>query len=98
MMNKMLRIIQRRRGAYKVLFGIDNKGELSIAGKIVMADLAKFCRANQTVAQIAANGNIDPIATGIAEGRRQVFLRIAQFVHLSDADLVRLMDDNGTES
>lgn len=88
---------QRRRNAYRALFMAD--GELNGAAITVMADLRQFCRATSTPAVVSqGTGVIDPIATGIAIGRLEVWHRIAQNIHLSDEDLYRLVDQNqGTE-
>jgi hypothetical protein len=44
---------------------------------------------------------VDPIATGIVIGRLEVWHRIAQNLHLSDADLYKMMesqnDNQGTD-
>lgn len=66
----------------------------------VLSDLRKFCRATSTPAVMSqVTQSIDPIATGIAIGRLEVWHRITSNLHLSDADLYRLVDreENGTE-
>ena len=79
--------IFKRRGAYKAVFAP------GVATDIVLDDLRKFCRAVSTPAVVSQNtGMIDPIATGIAIGRFEVWQRIAQNVNMSDADLYRLME------
>lgn len=50
-------------------------------GDKVLSDLAKFCRANETTF------HSDPRIHAVAEGRREVWLRIAEHLHLSDEDL-----------
>lgn len=47
-------------------------------GQKVLRDLAKFCRANETCF------HTDARAHAVAEGRREVWLRIQQHLHLSD--------------
>lgn len=66
--------ISRRRNAYCKTF-------LSPAGEEVLSDLAKFCRATETCF------HTDPRAHAVAEGRREVFLRIQSHIQLSDPQL-----------
>jgi hypothetical protein len=89
-MNFLTKIIFRRRQAYRAVFG--QGGDLGKSTQIVLADLHAFCRAGQSTAvhsHIA--GKIDPLATMIAEGRREVWLRIIQHLNVSDADLHRIV-------
>lgn len=58
------------------------------AGKAVLADLKKFCHAITPTADIN-NTN----ATYIAEGRREVWLRIQAYLNLSDEDVYNLVED-----
>lgn len=50
----------------------------------VLADLAKFCYANQTTF------SPDPRVAAMLEGRRQVFLRITESLELTPEELFRL--------
>ena len=89
-MDAMRQRIFRKRMAYRALFNVDTP-----AAYIVMSDLRTFCRATSTPAIVSlTTQNIDPIATGIAIGRLEVWHRIAQNIHLSDADLYKLVDNN----
>lgn len=47
----------------------------------VLADLARFCRAAETTF------HADPRVHAVAEGRREVWLRIAKHLNLSDEQL-----------
>lgn len=67
----------RRRTAYVKTFS-------SPFGEEVLADLARFCRANQTTF------HADPRVHAVAEGRREVFLRIQQHLQLTDDQLWRI--------
>ena len=60
----------------------------SPCGKAVLADLKKFCHAVTPTADIN-NTN----ATYVAEGRREVFLRIQAHLNLSDEDVYNLVED-----
>lgn len=61
--------LKSRQTAYRLAFG-------SPAGQEVMRDLAKFCRANETCF------HPDPRVHAVAEGRREVWLRITNHFHL----------------
>lgn len=52
-------------------------------GAKVLADLAKFCRAQESTF------HADPRVHAVAEGRREVWLRIQQHLNLSEQDLWR---------
>lgn len=86
--------LTRRRRAYQQAFPIIN-GRFVGPAHAVMADLARFCEANGTPAKISPiTRTVDPIATGIAIGRREVFDRIKTMIHLEDYHLVNLREDN----
>lgn len=57
----------------------------------VLADLAKFCRAHESTF------NVDARAHAVAEGRREVWLRIQKNLHLTDEQIFALygVNDNG---
>jgi hypothetical protein len=67
----------RRRTAYVKTF-------INPMGEEVLRDLAKFCRAHATTF------HTDPRAHALAEGRREVWLRIQQHLNLTDDELWRL--------
>ena len=67
--------INRRRTAYVKTF-LDNA-----FGKEVLEDLARFCRANETAF------HADARAHAVAEGRREVWLRIQRHLQLTDEQL-----------
>lgn len=95
MFEKIRKAVMRRRGAYRELFRLGQP-----ATDIVLADLRHFCRATATPAMVSpVSGVVDPIATGIAIGRLEVWHRITQNIHLSDQDLYRLVEQpqDGTE-
>ena len=82
-MEKLLARILKRKYAYRRLFlGEDG---LNADGQIVLADLAKFCKANSSTAVVSpVSRTVDPIASALAEGRREVYLRIAAHLHLEE--------------
>lgn len=67
----------RRRHAYRLTF-------LSPPGEEVMRDLAKFCRANETT--FHSNDRVHCLA----EGRREVWLRIANHLRMPPDELWKL--------
>lgn len=88
--------IFRKRHAYRAVFAPD--GVPSPGGQIVLADLRRFCRASRSTSQVSlVTGCIDPLASAQAEGRREVFLRICNMLHMDDAKVYRLTDDGDTE-
>ena len=89
MMNKIRNIILKRRMAYRAVFDLN-----SAQTDIVLADLRKFCRATTTPAVLSQqSGMIDPVATGIAIGRLEVWHRITQHLHVSDNDLYQMVEN-----
>lgn len=71
-------ILSRRQAAYHKTFNSEH-------GKQVLADLIPFCRANTPTANIH---NVN--ATYLAEGRREVWLRIQSYLNLSDEDISKM--------
>lgn len=54
-------------------------------GRLALGDLAEFCGANDPA---PAEG--DQFKQGRAAGRRDVWLRIQQFLHLTDREIINL--------
>jgi hypothetical protein len=95
--NAMTRRIFRRRQAYRALF--QPGGQLSTAANIVLTDLRGFCRATVSTTVVSpSTGSVDPIASAQAEGRREVWLRITQHLHISDEDLYGLVERRDDET
>jgi len=67
--------LEQRQRAYKLCFG-------SPAGKEVLADLMKFCRANESTF------DDDPRRSDILIGRREVWLRITEHFGIELDDLL----------
>lgn len=96
-MIKTLRdLIFKRRLAYRATFDVTRP-----ANEYVLADLQKFCRAKGTPAVVSpVSGMVDPIATGVAIGRFEVWQRITQHLNLPDDVLFKLVElqvEQGTE-
>jgi hypothetical protein len=62
-----------------------------IMADTVIADLALFCCVNSTTAEPGPDGRIDPSQTLLAEGRRQVALRILGFLKIDHERLARAL-------
>jgi len=62
------------------------------SGEIVLADLARFCRATKPTSVYLNDGSVDPIASARMDGRREVFLWINEYLHLDHKTLLHLMD------
>ena len=60
--------------------------------KPLLEDLREFCRADQSCIIVAKDGHIDQYATAVAEGRREVYLRICSTLNLSDEALNRMRE------
>lgn len=74
LIEKAYHFLTHRRYCYRQVF----KGEQAA---VVLADLAKFCRANDTTF------HPDPRVHGLLEGRREVWLRLVQHLRLSPDQL-----------
>jgi hypothetical protein len=95
-MNKLLQRLQRRKYAYRRLF-LGDDGP-SADGQIILTDLAKFCKATQsTVVVSPISRQVDPIASAMAEGRREVWLRIMAHLHIEDRVIFNLNEEVDNE-
>jgi hypothetical protein len=57
----------------------------------VLADLAKFCYVAKPTPKVnPITGGVDPLATMLAEGRREVFLRITAYLNLTQEDVAKM--------
>ena len=81
-----------RRKAYRAAF-LDDAGNLTPAGRAVMADLARFCRAYQSSVTVSPiSRTVDTHATMVAEGRREVFSRLQYYLNLTDEQLMQFKE------
>jgi hypothetical protein len=81
---------QNLRRAYRLLFEQGKREPVVV--KTVLDDLRDFCRADQSCVVVAKDGHIDTHATALAEGRREVWLRITSILNLSDSALTRMKE------
>lgn len=80
----------RKRGAYKAVFGTPETW--TVQQQEVWRDLADYCSAYRTTALRSENGGQDPIASAIAEGRRQVYLRLVSMTQLPDSAILQAIE------
>ena len=79
LLDKLRVALGNRRHAYRVAF-------LSPAAQPALKDLARFCRAH------SSTFHQDPRAHALAEGRREVWLRIQHHLQMSPDELWDLYD------
>lgn len=97
-----LDFLRQRRHAYQLSFGTAKRAVRlrrafvnafgTPSGQMVLADLEKFCRANETCFDTDARVN------AALEGRREVWLRIQQHLNLSSEDLFQLYSGRNVQS
>jgi hypothetical protein len=84
------RAILTKRHDYRGTFGAD--AERTKAQEKVLLDLARFCYAYKPTTMKSPMGTVDPIASAVAEGRRQVWLRIAGLLQTSDSAILQALE------
>lgn len=77
MLSKLRTVLMGRRHHYRLTF-------LSPPGQKVLKDLARFCRAN------VSTFHEDARLHAVAEGRREVWLRIANHLNMTPDELWKL--------
>lgn len=97
-----LDFLRQRRYAFQLTFGTPKRALRlrqaflnafgTPSGQMVLADLEKFCRANETCFDTDARVN------AALEGRREVWLRIQQHLNLSAEDLFQLYSGRTVQS
>lgn len=96
MLAKIREFMLRRRTAYRMTFQQSNPH-----AQYVLADLRKFCRAEASTMVVSpATKQVDPYASAVAEGRREVWLRIMAHIHMNNADIraLELIELNSQEN
>jgi hypothetical protein len=82
--------ILRRKLSYQDCF-MDQAGNFTLPGKLVIKDLAKFCNMNTSSMRTnPVTGNSDPYLTAFNEGKRAVFNRIIKHCYMDDAAISKL--------
>ena len=70
---------------------LTDDGELSADGRVILNDLKKFCRANESTAIVSpVSRTVDPLASMLAEGRREVYNRVTLLSQLTEKQLLNL--------
>ncbi|SDV49198.1 Bbp19 family protein [Chitinasiproducens palmae] len=87
-----IRLLLGRRKAYAGCF-LDERGGLTESGRAVMADLRRFCRVETSSVTVSpVSRTVDTHATMVAEGRREVYNRLLNVLHLTEYDIHNLVD------
>lgn len=79
-LDRLRRYLWSRQHNYRLTFN-------SPPGKEVLADLARFCRATRSTFHENDRAHV------LAEGRREVWLRISNHLHLTQDELFRLVNE-----
>lgn len=66
--------------AYQQVFG-----GTGLAPDLVLGDLAVFCGEQQSSVRISGQKTVDPYAMAVAEGRREVWLRIRAMLEIDSS-------------
>lgn len=77
--------LNQRRNAYRRVFHLENNRDVAL----VLADLAKFCRAHESTF------HPDERTHALLEGRKEVFNRIQQHLNLTEEELWSLHSIKG---
>ncbi len=77
-----------RARAWKTLM-LGQDGNLKPDARLVLADLARFCRATSTSFTPG-----DPHTTAMLEGRRETFNRVVGFLHLDESTIHNLKEED----
>ncbi|MCX4154990.1 MULTISPECIES: Bbp19 family protein [Paraburkholderia] len=76
----------RRRSFYRATFE-------SQAGRAVLADLRRFARFTESPLVVSTvRQQVDPFATAVKIGRQEMFQRIIHHLHVDDAQLIKMME------
>lgn len=89
---------RRQAAAARACF-LDGEGKPTPDGAVLLGRLAKFCYAQRSTVKVSlVLQQVDPIATAAAEGRREVWMLLQQFLNLSEGDTLRatLASDRAT--
>lgn len=78
------------RTAFRAVFWKESREPKHVSR--LLDELKDFCRAETSCIVVAKDGHIDTHATAVAEGRREVYLKIVQILNLSDETLAKLKD------
>lgn len=94
--DKLRMLIFGRQLSYKATF-LEKTGQVKPEAVYCLADLKRFCCADSSSIRVAKTGVIDPYAMAVAEGRREVFLRIQHYLRLDEQQLLRLKEEQNDD-
>ncbi len=95
-LDRLHQIIDRR-NAWRTDYR-DADGSLTRAALVRLTDLQRFCYANRSTIKVSpTTGQVDPYAMAIAEGRREVWMRISEYLKLDDRDMQALLKQHNDE-
>lgn len=83
----------RKRDAIKGIF-LNDLDQFTPAAMAFMQEMARFCYLNKTTTKVSKiTGNIDPMASAIAEGRRETLLHIMSLLRFTNERAIKIIDD-----
>lgn len=86
-----IRKVAKIRAIWKDLLR-EQDGSLKSNSLEILSDLEKFCHASRSTVKVSPGSqSIDPYAMCIAEGRREVWLKICEYLKLDDRDIQMLI-------
>jgi hypothetical protein len=89
-----VRRLLRRMHDYAACFKTSPRGELTDSGARVLADMARYCGAYDTTVKVSPiSRSIDPLASAVAEGRRQAYLYLLKNIRLDPEAILTTMED-----
>ena len=92
-----LRKLMSLRNAWRDRFRAED-GQLNLPARAILIDLQRFCYAARPTIKVSpTTGCVDPYAMAVAEGRREVWLRISEYLKLDDRDLQTLLKQHNDE-
>ena len=83
---RMKDFIRNKEWAFRQILGGDN-GKLNEAAKVALADLRYFCNGTKS------NFNTDALEMARMEGRREVFMRIMNYLNYDFSKIYELDED-----
>lgn len=93
MISDRIRRLLIRNQSYKHCFQEDDGQTLTKDGAYVMKDLARYCGAFKSNMPTNGHGSVDTHAMAVAEGRRQVYLRILAQLNVTEAEILKANEE-----
>lgn len=88
-----VRALLKRKHSYRECFQEADGQTVTQSGAYVIRDLARFCGAYKGNAPMSVGKTIDPLAMAMAEGRRQVYLRILSQLSVSEQEIIKANEE-----